>query len=230
MERRSGLTKILVEAAVETLEAGLAAEEAGADRVELCAHLDQEGLTPDPAVVGALVGRLHIPVFIIVRPRAGGFVYDGNELEAMLRDAGLAGAAGVAGIATGALRPDGRIDATATRAMVAAADGIPVTFHRAFDLVADKTAALETLIDAGVARALTSGGAPTAREGAATIGALVRQARGRIEIVAGGGVRAHNVRETIARTGVREVHSRFIDRDGLRQLIAAAQRDRSPAV
>jgi len=224
------LTKILVEAAVETLDAALAAEEAGAGRVELCAHLDQEGLTPDPAVVGALIGRLRIPVFMIVRPRAGGFAYDENELEAMLRDAGLAGAAGVAGIVTGALRPDGRVDATATRAMVAAADGIPVTFHRAFDLVADKAASLETLIDAGVSRVLTSGGAPTALQGAATLAALVSQARGRIAIVAGGGVRAHNVRETIARTDVREVHSRFIDADGMRDLVAAAQSSGTPAV
>jgi copper homeostasis protein len=223
------LTRILVEAAVETLEAALAAEEAGAGRVELCAHLDLEGLTPDPAVVGALVGRLRIPVFMIVRPRPGGFVYDENELEAMLRDAGLAGAAGVAGIVTGALRPDGRIDATATRAMVAAADGIPVTFHRAFDVVADKAAALETLIDAGVARVLTSGGAPTALEGAATIAALVRQAGTRIAILAGGGVRAHNVRDTIARTDVREVHSRFVDADGMRQLVAAAHSTGAPA-
>ena len=224
------MTKILVEAAVETLDAALAAEEAGAGRVELCAHLDQEGLTPDPAVVGALIGRLRIPVFMIVRPRAGGFAYDENELEAMLRDAGLAGAAGVAGIVTGALRPDGRVDATATRAMVAAADGIPVTFHRAFDLVADKAASLETLIDAGVSRVLTSGGAPTALQGAATLAALVSQARGRIAIVAGGGVRAHNVRETIARTDVREVHSRFIDADGMRDLVAAAQSSGTPAV
>jgi copper homeostasis protein len=223
------LTKILVEAAVETLDAALAAEEAGAGRVELCAHLDQEGLTPDPALVGSLIGRLPIPVFMIVRPRAGGFVYDENELEAMLRDAGLAGAAGVAGIVTGALRPDGRIDATATRAMVAAADGVPVTFHRAFDGVADKAAALEMLIDAGVARILTSGGAPTALEGAGTIAALVRQAAGRISIVAGGGIRAHNVRETIARTGVREVHSRFIDADGMRQLVAFARSATTPA-
>jgi copper homeostasis protein len=162
----------------------------------------------------------------IVRPRAGGFVYDAAEIRAMLRDIGAAARAGLSGVVCGALAADGAVDAAATQAMVDAADGLPVTFHRAFDAVRDKPAALEVLIDAGVARVLTSGGAPTALEGADTIAALIRQAGSRIGIVAGGGVRAHNVREILARTGTTDVHSRFVDRDSMRRLIEAVRERR----
>jgi copper homeostasis protein len=213
------LTRIAVEASVETEDAALAAQDAGASRVELCANLAEDGVTPASSIVAAAVERLRIPVFMIIRPRPGGFVYDDNELRIMLRDIRGAAASGLAGVVTGALRADGSVDAAQTRAMVDAAAGLPVTFHRAFDQVADKARALDTLVETGVSRVLTSGGAKTALEGAGTIRALVQQAGDRIAIVAGGGVRAHNVRETIARTGVREVHSRFIDRDGMRRLV-----------
>lgn len=209
--------------AIETLEAARAAEVAGADRLELCADLDVEGLTPSAAVVESVAGAVSIPTFSIVRPRAGGFVYDDGEMRIMLRDVAAAVRSGVSGIVCGALTTDGAVDAPGTRAIVDAADGLPVTFHRAFDVVGDKSTALEILIDAGVTRVLTSGGAPSAVEGIATIAALVRQARDRIGIIAGGGVRPHNVREIVARTGVTEVHSRFIDRDGTRRFIEAVR-------
>jgi copper homeostasis protein len=216
---------ILVEAAIETLQAALAAEAAGADRLELCGTLAVDGLTPAVAVVRSVVGSVDIPVFAIVRPRPGGFVYDAEEIRTMLRDIAAAARAGLSGVVCGALTPAGVVDAAATRAMVDAADGLPVTFHRAFDAVRDPPTTLEVLIDAGVARVLTSGCAPTALEGAETIAALVRQARDRIHVVAGGGVRAHNVRDILARTRVREVHARFVDRDGMRQLIEAVRRE-----
>ena len=214
---------ILVEAAIETLDAACAAEETGADRLELCADLGVGGLTPPDAIVRAVVGAAAIPVVAIVRPRPGGFVYDAAEIRAMLGDIGALSRAGLSGVVCGALAADGAVDAAATRAMVDAADGLPVTFHRAFDAVHDKAAALEILIDAGVARLLTSGGAPTALEGAETIASLMRQARDRIQIVAGGGVRAHNVRDILARTGATAVHARFVDRDSMRQLIEAVR-------
>jgi len=140
----------------------------------------------------------------------------------MLRDVRGAGRSGLAGVVTGVLSPDGSVDAPRTRALVEAAAPLPVTFHRAFDRVADKVSALEALIDAGVARVLTSGGAPTALEGAETIAALVRQARDRMVVLAGGGVRAHNVRDLIALTGVREVHSRFLGATAMELLVDAA--------
>ena len=218
----AGLTKILVEAAVESLPEAVAAEEAGAGRIELCADLTQDGLTPAPALVASVTARLGVPVFVMVRPRGGGFIYADDEFDVMLRDVRGAGRSGLAGVVTGVLSPDGSVDAPRTRALVEAAAPLPVTFHRAFDRVADKVSALEALIDAGVARVLTSGGAPTALEGAETIAALVRQARDRMVVLAGGGVRAHNVRDLIALTGVGEVHSRFVGATAMELLVDAA--------
>lgn len=125
----------------------------------------------------------------------------------------------VAGIVTGALNPDRSVHVEHTRALVKAAAGLPVTFHRAFDSTANLTDALEQVIDAGASRVLTSGGAETSLEGANTIAALVGQARDRISIVAGGGIRDHNVRDVITRAGVREVHARLVDESGMRSLI-----------
>jgi copper homeostasis protein len=215
------LATILVEACVETLDEALAAEQAGAGRVELCANLAEDGLTPASALAATVVRRLRIPVVAIARPRPGGFVYDASALAVMLGDIGRLADAGVAGVVAGALAADGSVDAAQLGEMVGAARGLPVTFHRAFDRVSDMPRALEALIDAGVGRVLTSGGAPTALEGAETIAALVRQARDRIVILAGGSVRAHNVRDLVARTGVGEVHSRFAGVAAMRALAAA---------
>jgi len=127
---------------------------------------------------------------------------------------------------TGALTAKGRIAVAETRAFVVAAGGLPVTFHRAFDLVTDPSQAIEELIDIGVQRILTSGGKSTVFDGADTIARLVDQARDRITIVAGGGVREGNVREVIERGRVKEVHSRFIDESGMQRLV---ERTRYPA-
>lgn len=201
---------ILVEAAVETLEEVLEAEGAGADRIELCANLSVGGTTPSAALIAAVVGQAKLPVFVMTRPRGGGFVYSEAEFDAMTRDIDLAGKAGIAGIVTGVLTPVGRVDVERTQTLVKAAAGLPVTFHRAFDSTANLPDALEQLIQIGVSRVLTSGGAPSALEGTSTISALVTQAGDRIAIIAGGGIRENNVREVIARTGVREVHARQV--------------------
>ena len=210
---------MLVEAAVESLEGALAAERAGADRIELCVNLDSGGTTPSNTLIGDVVRGAHIPVFVLIRPRAGDFLYTGPEIDAMIREIALAGSIGVAGIVTGALNPDGTVDRAHTRALVEAAGDLPVTFHRAFDFTPNLTDALEQVIDAGASRVLTSGGAATAHEGAAAIASLVDQAGSRISIVAGGSVRDHNVRDVIARTGVGEVHSRLVDEASMRSLI-----------
>jgi copper homeostasis protein len=210
---------ILVEAAVETLESALAAERDGADRIELCANLSVGGTTPSAGSIAAVVGEIELPVFVMIRSRGGGFIYTDEDIDAMTRDIEVARNAGVAGIVTGVLTPSSRIDVERTRALAEAAAGLPVTFHRAFDSAANLPQALEQLIDVGVSRVLTSGGAPTALEGAAVIASLVDLARERIAIIAGGGIRSHNVREVIARTGVREVHSRLVDEMSLRALV-----------
>jgi copper homeostasis protein len=142
----------------------------------------------------------------------------------MFRDIELTRTMGIAGIVTGALYVSGRVDAKRTRSLVKAAGGLPVTFHRAIDSAADLSVALDDVIEAGVSRVLTSGGAPTAREGVEAIAALVSRARGRVSIIAGGGIREHNVREVIARTGVDEGHGRLVDEAQMRGLVDVARR------
>jgi copper homeostasis protein len=205
-----GAQPILIEAAVESLESALAAEGAGANRIELCANLRVGGTTPDASLIAAVLDATNLPVFVMIRPRGGGFVYSDDEIEQMLRDVEHARTTRVAGIVTGALTPGARVDVERTRVLVSAASGLPVTFHKAFDSTANLPEALEQLIQIGVSRVLTSGGSPTALEGASAIADLVDQARDRIAIIAGGGIREHNVRELIVRTGVREVHARDV--------------------
>jgi copper homeostasis protein len=149
-----------------------------------------------------------IPVFVMARPRGGSFVYDASEIEATRGDIERVIAAGADGVVVGALTPANEIDLPAVRGFIALAAGAPITFHRAFDQVADPAHALETLIDAGVQRVLTAGGQGTALEGSSVLEALVRQAGDRIVVMAGGKVRGHNARDLIARTGVRELHAR----------------------
>ena len=199
---------ILIEACVETVASALAAERGGARRLELCAAIGDAGTTPSAGMISAVKAHVRIPVVVIIRPRGGGFVYSGLEMDVMRRDIEGARASGADGIAVGALTPDSRVDEARTRELVRAASEMPVTFHRAFDMTVDLHASLDTLIDAGVTRVLTSGGASTALEGASTISALRERAAGRLEIMAGGGIREGNVAEVVRRTGVTEIHVR----------------------
>jgi copper homeostasis protein len=218
------MPRVLIEACVESLAGALAAEEGGADRVELCAGLDVGGVTPSVALTTECVRRLAIPVFVLVRPRAGSFVVDLEVLGEMSSQVERAKGLGAAGIVAGVLSPAGMIDLPGIAEIVRAAAPLPVTFHRAFDEIADQAAALELLIGQGVARVLTSGGASSAAEGADRLRALNAQAAGRIGILAGGGIRAHNVAALVERTGVAEVHSRTPeDAARVRALVAAAR-------
>ena len=196
---------VLVEAAVEALEAALAAAAGGAQRIELCADLAHGGTTADAELLNASLSRLQIPVFVLVRPRPGDFVYSLAEHRTMLRQIDAAKAAGAAGIVTGALTSHRSIDEGRLAELKAAARPLPFTFHRAFDECPDLTMALETLVRHGVDRVLTSGGAKTAALGAPQIARLVKQARGRIGILPGGGIDASNVAGIVA-SGVSEVH------------------------
>jgi copper homeostasis protein len=214
----------LVEAAVETLDTALAAERAGADRIELCDNLSDGGTTPGAGLIAVVPERTRLPVFVLIRPRAGDFVYSDDEFDAMIRDVELAGRMGIAGIVTGVLTSDGRVDVERTRILVKAASALPVTFHRAIDSAVNLPVALEAVIEAGASRVLTSGGAATALEGVDLIAELVDQARERITIIAGGGIREHNVRDVIARTGVREVHARLVDEGQMRGLVDVVKR------
>ena len=203
---------VLVEACVDTVASALAAEAGGAGRVELCANLVEGGTTPSAGTIALARERLHIPLFVIVRPRGGDFVHDADEVEAMRRDVVAARGLGVDGVVIGALTPDGQVDVAATRLLVEAARPMRVTFHRAFDAARDPAEALEALVALGVDRVLTSGGAASALEGAAALGALVRQAADRLTILAGGGLTAATVGRVVQASGVREVHVRGVER------------------
>ena len=197
--------RVILEVCVDT-PAGLAAAIAGgADRIELCSALALQGLTPAPGLM-AIAAEAAIPIYPMIRPRHGDFVYDAGDLDAILRDVDAVRDAGLAGVVIGANAPSGELDVDALAMLVAHAEGLGVTLHRAFDLTPDPFAALETAIDLGFERILTSGRALNAMAGAETIAALVKQADGRIAILAGGGVNPSNVAELVARTGVREVH------------------------
>jgi copper homeostasis protein len=209
---------VTLECVVETVDAAVAAERAGANRLELCVRLEAGGVTPPDALIAAVLDRVSIPVFAMIRPRAGNFLFTAPEFSEAERQAREARARGAHGIVTGMLHQDGRVDVERTRIIVEAAGDLPVTFHRAFDEVPDQSEALETIIAAGARRVLTSGGAATALDGVDRIAALVRQGGGRMTVLAGGGVRADNVRALIARSGVTEVHARFEDAAATRAL------------
>ncbi len=193
---------------MDSVVSARAAERGGARRIELCDNLGEGGTTPSAGMIAAVVSAVRIPVYVILRPRGGDFVYSDAELDVMCRDARVVHAAGAAGVVVGALHADSTVDVARTQSVIAAAGVLPVTFHRAFDLVPDPAAALETLIGIGVERVLTSGGATSALDGVPIIRQLVTQADGRIAIMAGGGLQEENVAEVVRRSGVREVHVR----------------------
>ncbi|HEY9519375.1 MAG TPA: copper homeostasis protein CutC [Gemmatimonadales bacterium] len=197
---------VLVEAAVATVASALAAEAAGAGRLELCANLVEGGVTPSLGMLMGVRERVRLPLFVLIRPRGGDFLFDGDEREVMLRDIAEAGARGADGVVIGALDPGGAVDEALTRRLAEAARPMAVTFHRAFDLVREPARQLETLIGLGIERVLTSGQAPSALLGSEAIAALVAQSAGRITIMAGGGINEANAARIVRETGVREIH------------------------
>ena len=182
---------VKIEVCVDTSASLAAAVQGGADRVELCSALALGGLTPSAGFM-AEAGHLPVPVFAMIRPRAGDFVFSSAEVAQMETDIATARQHGLAGVVLGASLPDGRLDAATLTRLLRAADGLQATLHRAFDLTPDQPAALETAIELGFGCILTSGGALTAVEGAAPIKALITQAAERIVIMPGSGVSAAN--------------------------------------
>ena len=214
-----------VEICVTSVDEAIAAEAGGAHRVELCTWLELGGLTPGAELVAGVRHHLSIPVFLMGRPRAGDFTWDEGELATMRRTILRARALGAEGIVTGALTADGRVDEAATRTLVEAARPLPVTFHRAIDRTPDPVAAVELLRELGVERVLSSGGAPTAREGTATLAAMVRRAGDAPSVMAGGKVRADHVAALVRETGVREVHAHLgADERAVKALVSSVAR------
>ena len=201
-------TKILVEACVDSVESARAAEKGGADRVELCDNLVEGGTTPSAGTIAECRAQVRIPIYVMIRPRGGDFLYSETEIEVMQRDIALAQELGADGVVFGMLTSAGKVDRKRTTQFVNLSYPLDVTFHRAVDVSRDPLEALEVLVDAGVDRVLTSGGAPKALSGARVIRAMVERAAGRIGILAGSGINERNVAQIVKRTGVREVHVR----------------------
>ena len=212
-------SRLLLEISVESTQAAVAAERGGAQRIELCADLRLGGLTPSEELMRSVRVRITLPIFAMIRPRAGDFVYSAKELAQMRRDIDVAKRLGMDGIVLGLLTRERRVDLADTRELRKAAEPLPVTFHRAFDDAADLNAALEDVVDAGAARILTSGGSATAPGGVERLAHLVAEAKDRIVIVPGGGINASNALHVARETGARELHS------GLGSVLAYGQED-----
>ena len=212
---------MLFELCAENLESALAAEEGGADRIELCADLALAGITPPAEMMAEALRILEIPIHVLIRPRAGDFVFSSKEFDCMRRQIEAAKRAGASGIATGILLSSGRVDIDRTRALIDLARPMDVTFHRAFDETADLTQALEDVIETGADSLLTSGGAADVLLGAATIRELAEQAAGRIPLIAGGGLRLENLAQVVRLSGVFCLHGSLSRRNG--KIAAPAQ-------
>jgi len=197
---------MIFEVCVDSVAGALAAQDAGAQRVELCANLVEGGTTPSLGMLELTRQLISIALNVIIRPRGGDFYYSDFEFEVMLRDVKAARAAGADGVVIGLLLPDGQIDRERTRILIEAARPMSVTFHRAFDMCRDPQTALEALIELGIERLLTSGLQASAAQGAECIAQLVQQAGDRIIIMAGGGINAENLPALAAATHIRECH------------------------
>lgn len=197
---------ILLEICLDSVESAIAAQEGGADRVELCDNLIEGGTTPSAGTIALARKHIDIGLNVIIRPRGGDFCYSEVEFEVMQYDIEQAKRLGANGVVIGLLREDGAVDAERTRRLIELAGPMSVTFHRAFDMSRDPYEALETLIELGVDRVLTSGQENSVLEGLDLITELVRQAGERIIIMPGGGISERNIKKIMAQSGVKEVH------------------------
>lgn len=197
---------VSIEVCIDNIESLPTAIEAGASRIELCSALALGGLTPSEGFAKRAVQLSTIPVYAMIRPRAGDFVFNQDEADIMVSDILSMKASGVNGVVIGALTQDGELDVEVLKRLLIAANGLGVTFHRAFDVCSHPSQSLETLIALGCERVLTSGLAGTAEEGIDVISRLVAQANNRISIMAGAGVNASNAARIVTETQVTELH------------------------
>lgn len=185
----------------------IAAQEGGAQRIELCDNLLEGGTTPSYATIAVAREKVQIALYPIIRPRGGDFLYDALEFEVMQRDITVCRQLGCDGVVIGILTPAGRVDKERCKKLVDLAWPMGVTFHRAFDMTADPLQALEDIIDIGCERILTSGQRNTAVEGAPLLKTLVQASQGRIAIMVGSGVRSYNIAALVKETGATEYHT-----------------------
>ncbi len=195
-----------LELCTENVAGVLVAEAAGVHRIELCSALAEGGVTPSLGLFKQVKARSQLPIHVLIRPRAGDFCYEELELSVMLDDVARFREVGAAGLVFGALTTDRTLDLPGMKRLLTAADPLPVTFHRAFDVCREPFKVLEQLVALGVVRLLTSGQQPDALAGVPLLKALNEQAAERIVIMAGGGIRASNAARIVRETGVNELH------------------------
>ncbi|MEX2592227.1 MAG: copper homeostasis protein CutC [Anditalea sp.] len=201
------MEKLLLEAPVYTLEAALLAPDFGIDRLELCADYGEGGTTPGAGMLAYVKSKIQVPVFAMVRPRGGDFVYSKEELEVMKKEISILKSCGADGFVFGVLQADGKVHRDACSSLVKMSDGLPCSFHRAFDASANLEQSLETIIECGFKRILTSGGRNTVTEGLEMIKNLLLKAEGRIIIMPGGGTAPEHLKELHATGFLREIHA-----------------------
>ncbi len=224
------MTKPILEVCAYNVHTCMIAEGLGASRIELCGNPKEGGVTPGFGTLEYVIENGALPVYVMIRPRGGNFVYDEHELDIMYKDIKMCKILGYKGVVLGILTPDNKINIEETRRLVEYAYPMGVTFHKAFDRTTDARQALEDVIQTGCERILTSGLREDALLGRATLLQLINHADDRIIIMPGGGVRSTNAAAIITQTGAKEIHSSalvagntdFISDPGeLRALIAA---------
>lgn len=195
-----------MEVCVDSVESGINAEEGGALRVELACNLVEGGTTPSVGLLRTLKRRIRIPVFAMIRPRGGDFVYSEDEFDVMREDVTALKESGADGFVFGVLTPDGEVDRERCSTLLQLAKPLPATFHRAFDMVQDPFKSLEAVISLGFSHVLTSGLESSALEGAETIKKLIQSAKGRIVVIPGGGITERNVKRILRETTATVFH------------------------
>lgn len=197
----------LLEISVESVDAAMAAERGGAQRIEFCSNAREGGTTPSPELLRAVRERVRLPIVSMVRTRAGDFLYSDGEFAAMRREVEAAKELRMDGIVLGLLKADGGIDVARSAQLIELARPLPVTFHRAFDECADLRKSLEEVIKTGAVRLLTSGGKRTADQALELLADLVRSAAERLIVMPGSGLHAGNIQDALKKTGAREYHA-----------------------
>ncbi|HTR25008.1 MAG TPA: copper homeostasis protein CutC [Terriglobales bacterium] len=200
-------TPITLEVCVDCIESAHVAAREGAKRIELCASLNEHGLTPSAGMIATVRDLVSIDLFVMIRPRGGDFVYSEGEFAAMKHDIATAKALGADGVVFGILNEDRTIDRGRNAELLALARPMKATFHRAFDVSRDLTQSLEDIVALGFDRVLTSGGAQKVEDAVPVVSGLRELSADRIALMIGAGVNSANVRSLIEQTGVREVHA-----------------------
>jgi len=200
------MSRIITEVCTENINSAITADQAGADRIELCQGLSEGGLTPSPSLIKWCSANLKLGVMVLIRPRGGDFLYNDIEFEIIKRDIEFCRESGAGGVVVGFLNESGDVDKVKLKEAVKIAGEMEVVFHRAFDRCRDWEQALEDIIECGCCRILTSGLHDTACDGRFLLRQIIQKAGERIAILVGSGVVPENILEIYKETGFSEIH------------------------